>query len=196
MKQANKIPPKEIVEKYFGVDFDLGYLINKPRKPEDFNVPKKGTQKSYATMWNKQHAWKSVGISVNTNRYLTVQIEGKGYGVHRIIYFLYYGKDPEFVDHINGLKNDNKIKNLRSVSHLENCKNIAVTRRNTSGHIGVFWHKGEQKWGAKISDNGKRVYLGYYTRFKAAVSARKKAERQLGYHKNHGDVRPRLGEAL
>ena len=196
MNKPNPMPARRRIEKFFYVDTQLGYLINKPRSPEDFSIPKRGTQKSYSVMWNKQHAWQVVGAGTNTNRYLTVKIDGLAYSVHRLIWFYATGSEPELIDHINGIKNDNRIENLRTVSHLENCKNMAVTDRNTSGHIGVFWHKGEQKWGAKISNAGRRVYLGYYRNFEEAVKARKSAERQYGYHKNHGDMRPKLGAAL
>lgn len=196
MYKPNPMPSKCRIEKFFDVDLKHGHLIHKPRLPEDFSTPKRGTKKSYADMYNNQHAGKVVGLSVVTNRYLSVKIDGISYSVHRLIWFYATGIEPEYIDHINGIKNDNRLENLRAVSHLENCKNMAVTDRNTSGHIGVFWHKGEQKWGAKISDAGRRIYLGYYKDFKDAVKARKRAELKYGYHENHGDVRPKLGAAL
>lgn len=193
MYRPNPMPPKCRIEQLFYVDFKLGHLVNKPRNPEDFSIPKRGTRKSCATMWNKQHAGRVVGVGTNTNRYLSVRIDGVSYAVHRLIWFCATGVEPEFIDHINGIRNDNRLENLRAVSHLENCKNIAVTDRNTSGCIGVFWHKGEQKWAAKISNAGQRVYLGYYENFEDAVTARKQAEIKYGYHKNHGEVRPKIG---
>jgi len=97
-----------------------------------------------------------------------------------------YGIDPEFIDHINGNRADNTIKNLRSVSQTENARNTKRKKHNTSGVSGVHWVKKDQRWLATIYHKGKRIGLGQYKSFDAAVAARKLGEQVYGYHKNHG----------
>jgi len=65
-------------------------------------------------------------------------------------------------DHINGNKSDNRKANLRSASPSENQYNSFVDSSNSSGYKGVSFHKGTQKWGAKISYRGKGFWLGVF----------------------------------
>lgn len=64
--------------------------------------------------------------------------------------------------------------------------NMKRPSHNTSGVIGVFWNKGVGKWTAKIKKNQITTNLGNFINFEDAVSARKKAEEDLGFHMNHG----------
>jgi hypothetical protein len=57
---------------------------------------------------------------------------------------------------------------------------------NSSGYIGVNWHKSAKKWMAQIKVNRKNIYLGLFTNKEDAVEARKEAEVEHGFHKNHG----------
>ena len=59
-------------------------------------------------------------------------------------------------------------------------------RRHTSGAIGVAWDRSRNKWMAYIGIMGRLKSIGRFSDFDAAVRARKKAERELGYHENHG----------
>ena len=70
-----------------------------------------------------------------------------------------------------------------------NMRNVARTRANTSGATGVVWYKRKAKWHARIGVNGKQHSLGYYDSFEEAVSARKRANAQWGFHTNHGGER-------
>lgn len=58
------------------------------------------------------------------------------------------------LDHINGIKDDNRICNLRSVTHQQNMFNKKVK--------GYSWHKQTNKWQSQIKFNGKKIYLGIY----------------------------------
>lgn len=111
---------------------------------------------------------------------------------HRVAWALYYGGWPTgHIDHINGVRNDNRIINLRSVSMQENSKNMKIPSRNTSGVIGVYYNKECGKWVAQINIDKKMVWLGFFETKLAAINARKESETKNGYHKNHGRKPPR-----
>jgi len=87
------------------------------------------------------------------------------------------GKKNGFdIDHINGDRLDNRKKNLRHCTHLENSRNRVLSKNNKSGIIGVHWNKKSKKWQAQIGLNFETKNLGYYEKKEDAVIARKKAE--------------------
>lgn len=102
---------------------------------------------------------------------------------HRVAWAIHYGKWPSMqIDHINGIRTDNRIENLRDVSQRENGLNTKLNSANTSGVMGVTWCKARQKWQAQIAC----IMIGRFETFEEAVAARKAAEREQGYHPNHG----------
>ena len=88
--------------------------------------------------------------------------------------------------HKNNKENDNRIKNLRELSHKQNMKNQSLYRNNTSGHAGVHWIRRDKRWLAQIQVNGKKINLGYFKEKEDAIKARKEAEAKYKFHKNHG----------
>lgn len=90
------------------------------------------------------------------------------------------------IDHINGVKHDNRAINLRKVKRTENQKNHPIRRNNTSGVTGVTFEKRTNKWDARIVVDGVSVFLGAFTTLAEAASARKAAEAGYGFHENHG----------
>jgi hypothetical protein len=109
---------------------------------------------------------------------------------HRVAWFIHYGSWPNgVVDHENHIGRDNRIVNLRDVTHANNLRNAKRSKANKSGVTGVHWNKAAGKWHVSIggSDRGKSViYLGLFSDIEEAKAARKKAEEELGYHANHG----------
>ena len=96
---------------------------------------------------------------------------------HRLAWFYVYGVWPkEQIDHINRIKTDNRISNLRVVSQVENLQNKGKYSNNASGHSGVSWHKPTSKWLAELRRDGKRMYLGVFPLLEDAIAARKDAE--------------------
>lgn len=119
--------------------------------------------------------------------YLRLGYKYKTYRVHRVIWLLVYGEWPkEQIDHINGIKDDNRICNLRAVSNRENHKNMPLRSDNTSGHTGVYWSKRENKWEVRIRSVGKFIFLGYFDDKRKAIEKRKQYERKLNFHPLHG----------
>ena len=96
--------------------------------------------------------------------------------------------DGMYIDHINHKRDDNRLVNLRLVTRIENQRNMSISKRNSSGFVGVSWSKVHNKWEVRIGvGNGtKDMYCGRYDSIDDAVAARKKAELDVGYHKNHG----------
>jgi len=118
--------------------------------------------------------------------YLRLNIRGKQFYQHRVAWFISTGLWPDSIDHINGVKTDNRAVNLRSVSHEENMRNQKKHATNKSGHVGVCWDKRSSKWRAFIYVNSKYKHLGLHLKLDDAVSARKQAENNFGYHINNG----------
>ena len=112
--------------------------------------------------------------------YCRLQVDNKRYGQHRLAWLYMYGYLPENqIDHINGIRHDNRIDNLREVSQQCNSQNCKQGKNNISGYIGVSYHKATGKWQASICVNYKTKYLGLYDTIEAAAQARVDAEVEI-----------------
>lgn len=111
--------------------------------------------------------------------YVCIRFKGKMYKAHRIALYFWTGVWPTGdVDHINGLPNDNRICNLREVSHSVNLQNQRKARSdNQSGFLGVS--PNGNKWRAEIRVDGKKVNLGTYVTPQEAHQAYVKAKREM-----------------
>ena len=121
-------------------------------------------------------AGKRAGTLAN-NGYLHITYNYKSHLAHRLAWLFVMGKWPTgMIDHINRDKLDNRISNLRVVDNQTNQRNAKANSRNTSGHRGVYWHKGKNKWYASIRVNNKQLHIGSYKCYTAAMFARKITE--------------------
>lgn len=129
------------------------------------------------------------------NGYYRHRIKGKWIDQHRLAFLLMGVDIPDGmqVDHINGNKKDNRWSNLRLVSARDNNKNMPLRCDNTSGHVGVSWHKVSKKYMAYIKLPHVRKYLGLFNNRRDAIIARKQAEIKYGYHENHGRLKELYG---
>lgn len=119
--------------------------------------------------------------------YQIVSVNYRLFKCHRIIWALFYGEWPSgSIDHINGVKDDNRIENLRVVTHQENLRNQKKRKTNKTGVHGISRQRALSKWQVFITVDYKNIYLGVYEDFFEAVCARKSAELQYGFHVNHG----------
>jgi hypothetical protein len=89
------------------------------------------------------------------------------------------------IDHINGIRHDNRLKNLREVDRYANAQNATMMRNNTTGATGVY-RTSNNRWRAIIHANGVRIDLGRFDDFRDAVSARQTAEATHGFSPRHG----------
>jgi len=137
--------------------------------------------------WRTRYAGGEAFTYLKPNGYRMGRIDYTAYQAHRIAWALHYGEDPAGeIDHVNRDRSDNRIANLRVVSHQENHRNTGLRRNNASGVMGVSWHKAGAKWTAYVMVDGRKQHLGYFHEFDDAVAARKAAEAQYGFHANHG----------
>ena len=139
-----------------------------------------------ANIFNGAWAGKRADRSGHQN-YRRVRLFYVAFHAHRVIWALHFGSWPDqSIDHINGDSGDNRLDNLRVVSHQENCMNRRHRVDNVSGRTGVQWHKRSQKWIARINIAGKDTCLGYFADKTDAIAARTAAESLHGYGPNHG----------
>lgn len=122
--------------------------------------------------------------------YVIVACNGKMHYGHRLAFEMVYGEITEGVqiDHINGIRHDNRIANLRLATIDDNMRNRAASKRMLPGVTGVTFSKKTptKPWKVMIYNHNKHMNLGYYASFIDACEARIVAEVNLGYDKNHG----------
>jgi hypothetical protein len=103
--------------------------------------------------------------------YIHVKVDGVLHKAHRLAFLYMEGYHPEFqIDHKNGIRNDNRWKNLRHVTQSCNKQNQAVYKNNTQGYPGVYKHG--NRFYSTIVINSKRVFLGSFKTVKEAILAR------------------------
>jgi hypothetical protein len=93
-----------------------------------------------------------------------VRFNGKTHPVHRLIFIYMTGECPQFVDHINGQRSDNRWANLRPATKSQNCANKTRPRNNAAGLRGVTVDNRARttRYYAHIKVQQKRIYLGSY----------------------------------
>lgn len=127
-------------------------------------------------------AWRRNGRRAGWQHHLgyrNVRVDGATYAEHRLAWFYVHGQWPAAdIDHINRVRDDNRLANLRPATRSENCQNQPVRSTNRSGVTGVYYHSCARKWVALISVDKKQRHLGVFDTAEQAAAARKFAEQQ------------------
>lgn len=133
-----------------------------------------------SSSFNGKWAGKKAG-TLNWQGRVMIVINGTKFAAHRLAWLYVYGTWPENnIDHINGDPSDNRIENLRDVSHAENMQNLRGAKQNNrTGHLGVCFDKRWGKFEARIAANGKRTSLGRFDTAEEAGEAYLAAKRAL-----------------
>lgn len=120
--------------------------------------------------------------------YSYVMFMGKVHPTHRIIMLLCYGHIPDNaeIDHINHVRDDNRLVNLRFVTKSGNRRNQSVSSKSTTGVTGVYFNKRLQKYAVQIKVDGVVHYLGLHDTLEEAAAARAEANVEFKFHANHG----------
>lgn len=180
------LPCPTLLRQLLRYDPETGKLFWKRRSPALFKDSPTRTAAHKCANWNAAYDGKEA-FTAKSHGYPTGAINNQLIKAHRVIWAITHGAWPKGqIDHINGVRWDNRIANLRDVSLTENLRNMPLQKNNTSGVVGVLWYKQTSRWQAQISHEGKSIHLGFYRGIEEASAARRAAEIVLGYHKNHG----------
>ena len=129
------------------------------------------------------------GARPSKGGYTYIDFKGKTYRAHRVAMLLsygFYGEGLE-IDHINHIRDDNRLVNLRFVTRLDNHRNQSRRGDNTTGITGVLYRKDRRKYEAQIRVDRKTIYLGIFATLEEAAKARKDAEIKYKFNSNHGN---------
>ncbi len=95
--------------------------------------------------------------------YIRIRIEGHQIYAHRLAWFYIHGNYPEkYIDHINGVKTDNRLCNLREANASQNALNKKLSILNSSGVKNVTFCKSSNKWRVRFKLNNKDISLGMF----------------------------------
>lgn len=175
-----KIPSQDYLKELLEYDPDTGLFLWRMKTKKHISCPR------ILKVINSRNGGKAAG-KVCHDGYLRIGISGKKYMAHRLAWVYMHGDcEIDQIDHVNGNRSDNRIQNLRSIQAGENKRNMGISRRNTSGVVGVSWNKSLKKWSANIYHLGKNVHLGLFDNLDEAKELREFAQEFAGFHENHG----------
>ena len=183
-------------------ELGISKLVNSNAKKNTYEF-----RDNYGICWNQEKTWKCYFdledydkiknyYGGNHNGYAVSHepITHKGIEMHNLV----MNFTPDYlhteVDHKNNQRNDNRKSNLRITTRKNNQRNRSMTNRNTSGVIGVYFHKLAQKWCARIRVDGKEIYLGLYDNLEDATKVRKEAEQKYFGEYAYDEGRERISE--
>ena len=157
MKKFKPLPTKERLHELFTYSFIEGTLY----------------RKSYAGL-------KPTGATARVQGYASARVDGVSYQRNRLTWAYFYG-DPgaTTVDHINHMRDDDRIENLRLATEEQNRRNSKLYCTNTTGFKGVYTTRYSNKWQAQLCLNNRKVSLGHYSTKEEAAAAYAEAANRL-----------------
>lgn len=177
-----KLPSIKRLRECFHVDYETGLLMWLERPLSHFTSEESQRQN------NTRCAGLIAGHKTEKG-YIRLSVDGTSIRAHRAVFALVHGRWPDGeIDHINGIRDDNRPQNLRECTGAENRRNT-YKARGRSGVVGVSWSESARKWNARVRANGKSLSIGYYDTLEAAAHARHLAARQ-----HYGEFAPQKQE--
>ncbi len=171
------------------LDYDplTGEFTWKPRGREWFCGDR------FMNSWNNSFAYKKAG-SIKTRKSgcqrSQIKLLNKNRSPHRIAWMIMTGEvPPKEVGYVNRDFTDNRWENIRETRPELRNRNRRLSKSNKLGFFGVYWKKAHRRWVARITSNGRVIYLGSFADIEEAKRVRAKAERSLGFHPGHGSRR-------
>lgn len=175
------LPSADILRQILNYDPETGLLQWKARTPD--LVPNKRAR----NVFNAKFAGKPVQSVPNERGHFNIEIFAEQYRLHRVIWVLHHGVEPVgLIDHEDGNGGNNRIVNLRDTGCAENAQNAKLRTDNKSGHPGVAYRRRGGKWVAYIGSGKHWRHLGTFATVDEAIACRQMAQREAGYHANHG----------
>lgn len=166
---------------------NIAYMKQKLFTPEELKDRLSYDPETGKLFWKKCRNKKRIGEeakSLDVCGYIQVNMQYVVMKGHRIAWAIFYGAWPEdHIDHINGIRNDNRIVNLRCVSGTINTQNKRIgSCKNATGFLGVSLAKHcspAYRYRAKIQIGKKQIHLGGFATPEEAHTAYVVAKRQL-----------------
>ena len=158
----------EILNKYLYLN-ESGELFWKVRDESFYNGDKAKAQR-----FNRNYTAQKIIGGKNSRGYPTMQVEGKSYLIHRVIWMLHNGKELEkgvTIDHIDRNKENNNPSNLRLASHQQQSYN-----KDSNGY---YFCKTKQKYIVEIKQDKNKMHIGIFNTELEAKAARFTAEKLL-----------------
>lgn len=120
--------------------------------------------------------------------YVRIKVGAKSYMGHHLAWFMTHGHWPkDQIDHVNGVRDDNRLANLRECTAAQNSWNTKLRQTSTSGFKGVSLDKRTGKFLAYIFTGGKLNRLGLFDAVSdAAAAAAAARNRYHGEFARHG----------
>lgn len=136
-------------------------------------------------IFNSSYAGKRAG-GLAVNGYISIRVNKRLYTEHRLVWAYFNGYFPnETIDHVNHIRNDNRIENLREIPKKMQMYNTKLSKNNTSGHNGISWCKRDRRWIVKVMVNYKGFHRSCMT-LEEAIKTRDELYSLHGFHENHG----------
>ena len=136
------------------------------------------------TSCGRYRAGTTVGTKPSgTLKYVSIYVANQRFLAQRLAWLYVYGELPiTDLDHINRVKTDNRIENLRQVTRSQNMQNVWLHKHNTSGHKGISWTARLKKWRVYVFLQRKQIHIGVFADFDDAVAAYRAAAAQHHTH--------------
>lgn len=130
-------------------------------------------------VWNNGPFKGKISGSIRDDGYVRLKIDNKNYYAHRLAWLYCYGEFPkQMIDHINGIRNDNRIENLRDVSAKVNSQNYRkCPAKNSTGLLGA--QRSGKRWKTRIRIGDKQIHIGCYNTAEEAHQAYVNIKRQV-----------------
>ena len=155
---------------------DTGVFRWLPRPRSDFK------QVGRQQWWNREKAGNEITLRVSGYTIVFITLPNGArvrFNAHRLALAFAKGQWPTAeVDHINGIRTDNRLGNLREATRQQNACNLPLRANKTSRYRGVHYSASRQKWCAQISERGKNKNLGRFDTEDEAHIAYERAARE------------------
>ena len=139
--------------------------------------------------------------TIGVSGYRQVVIDGRQYREHRLVWLWHHGSIPKSLDHVNRIRDDNRIENLRPCTDSQNQANSKTHSDNSSGYRGVSYDRTKERWVAKMRITLDKVMtrkcLGCFdTAEEAAIAYNIEVIRCLGEFASPSKIDTPLGRIL